>query len=244
MIGLVRRLASFLTRIAVNERHTPYLYGTFLYTLLQGHDEQERPHASSDGLQVSKAATLQPGAPSGAQPLDEGNTSAAPNLPMDAGQGTLDPGSAAAYPAAVQLLTGIPFVPAGEETIMPGMAPGTTAWQQQVEMPPEQVLTDSFWSSLLPPGFEGLLQDTMGSPETMLPPQPRTASTPSLASGSGPGPAVSQQTRESSEQQLASTHPQSWFSFPAATPGGPYSDSVTGTAGMVLPSSSLGADGR
>ncbi|KDN37689.1 hypothetical protein K437DRAFT_270795 [Tilletiaria anomala UBC 951] len=163
VVQTVSQTASFLDELAVNETHTPALYATFLRTLLQSRLDQ------TEGTR-SGAATphrgSRAGTPSGAADATETttlhNTDHNGQSGMAAFNGNaIDPSIVNRGPA---VSGGITMMPGGRDDLAINTMQGMDATQMlnAVNNNTDQLLNESFWSSLLPPGFGGPLDGTGG----------------------------------------------------------------------------------
>lgn len=240
---MVRRLATFLTRIAVSETHTPYQYATFLRFLLQSHEDHiEVPptHSSEQDRQpdsnssTSAAHLNNNNAPEHTDPLPNTSTNnrsnGAPSSSEQYSQPNPNQASSSpkmAYPAAAQLLMGLPLMPGGREdnvTCVQGPTTDHNAWQHHLQINSDQ-LNDCYWSSLLPPGF-GNLHDSSSTTNTNIFAPPTTSDHHWSITGAPTGQPVddSRTIIGSSMQPTSSATSHDWFSFPPSAQSGPALD--------------------
>lgn len=215
LFDLVKRLANFLASIAVNHTHTPYLYATFLRTVFSAHEGRsdasgsmtspDPPMAHLFSRSGSPTAPAKGGSGSPLPPALDPLAPPSEGL-VDSGTGTPSPLD---YPTAAQFLLGLPLMPGGrvDEGLTAGPMVSTmpNMWQQELQLQPDLLMDDGFWSSFLPPGF--------GSHEPA----------PAIASGTTPGPVQGTPQATPAAPSLAAPKtmgttayatPQSWFSFP------------------------------
>lgn len=245
---MVRRLATFLTCIAVSETHTPHQYATFLRFLLQSHgdhidippthtpeqDRQPEPNSTTSAAHPSNNNN----APEQAAPLPNTSTNDRSRgaIPSSDRYSQPNPNQTPSsprltYSAAAQLLMGLPLMPGGREdnvTCVQGPTTDHNAWQHHLQINTDQ-LNDCYWSSLLPPGFGNLHDFPNGTPSTNLfaPPTANSGHRWSTTCGSAGQQSVDD-TRSmgsmacsNTMQPTSSATPQNWFSFPPSTQPAP-----------------------
>ncbi len=147
MVRTVSKTADWLEEVSVSETHTPALYATFLRTLLQS--RLEHSTGGKSGANTPRRA----GSPS----MD---AQTAHNTDVN-GQSSADGDQMRAPPVS----GGITMMPGGRDDLAINTMYGMDSRQmlQAVNTNTDQLLNDSFWSSLLPPGFGGPIDGTGGS---------------------------------------------------------------------------------
>lgn len=207
VLQLVSECADMLESVAVNETHTPALYASFIRALLAARQEQSvksgncTPYRYADGSRAASPAAagmqapdglasrdpndVQPGADGTANPADMHGMSATFSSDSITGIG-MTASAAAAF--------GLPSDDANAgENGAGGSGGGGLEGASAFGMGPngvnvDQLLTTSFWDSLLPPGFGGPLDGLSGSVDM----HPSTYSMPGFSNhahgeGSGTG---------------------------------------------------------
>lgn len=153
LLDLVGHMANFLQSLAVSTTHTPYLYSSFLRALVQAHyDRTQGSRSNTTTPARSRAASPHLHDPTTKRNTDSNAVSIAAAVAAAQSRPSRPPtrptsrmtsrvGSPTMGPAAAaQFMMGFPLMPGGP--------------RDEAEEP-DHMLSETFWSSFLPPGFGG-----------------------------------------------------------------------------------------